>query len=175
MGWPGATGSPSSTSHSTTVPPYGATTGCSSREVTSVPTAVPGSIMVPTGRSTIRMVPLLGETSMRHEGEPSCGAALPCRATRSRAASRSAGVLRATVSTPGSARLIRPVSVPAGGTSMTPVTPSSPMVRMHRSQRTGLLTWVTIRASTSRPCWTTAPSRFEISRVRGSCTLTALA
>ena len=121
------------------------------------------------------MVPLLGETSIRQDGEPSCGAALPCRAARSRAASRSSGVLSATVSTPGSARLIRPVRVPAGGTSMTPVTPSSPMVRMHRSQRTGLLTWLTMRASTSRPCCTTAPSRLEISRVRGSCTLTALA
>ena len=43
MGWPGATGSPSSTSHSTIVPPCGATTGCSSWEVTKVATVAPGA------------------------------------------------------------------------------------------------------------------------------------
>ena len=37
IGWPGATGSPSSTSHSTTVPPCGATTGMVSRSVSTVP------------------------------------------------------------------------------------------------------------------------------------------
>ncbi len=121
------------------------------------------------------MVPLLGDTSIRQDGEPSCGAALPWRTARSRAASRSSGVLRATVSTPGSARLMSPVSVPAGGTSMTPVTPSSPMVRMQRSQRTGVLTWLTMRARASRPCCTTSPSRLEMSPVRGSWTLTAVA
>ena len=129
IGWPGATGSPSSTSHSTTVPPCGATTGCSSREVTRVPTAAPGSSVVP-----IRQVGdadgALGwarPASARSASRP-CGDALPCRATRSRAASRSAGVFSATVSTPGSARLISPVRVPAGGTSITPVTPSSAIV-----------------------------------------------
>ena len=66
-----------------------------------------------------------------------------------------------------------PVRVPAGGTSSTPVTPRSAMVAMQRSQRTGAATWLTIRASTSRPSWTTAPSRFDSSRVRGSWVVTA--
>src|SRR5215207_1341411 len=174
-GCPGDTGSPSSTSHSTTVPPCGATTGLSSCRDTSVPMAVPGSSTVPSGRSTRRMVPLAGATSIRQVGEPSCGAALPWRAARSRAASRSSGVFRATVSTSGSDRLTRPVRVPAGGTSISAVTPSSPIVCMHRSQRTGLLTWLTIRESTSRPWAMTAPSRLEMRRVRGSWTLTAFA
>ena len=42
------------------------------------------------------------------------------------------------------------------------------MVSMHRSQRTGRLIWPTIRASTSRPSWTTRPSLFEMTAVRGS-------
>ena len=103
------TGSPSSTSHSTTVPPWGATTGCSSARGPGCRRRCPGSSTVPSGRSTMRIVPLAGATSIRQVGEPSCGAALPWRAARSRAASRSSGVLRATVSTPGSERLTRPV------------------------------------------------------------------
>ena len=56
-----------------------------------------------------------------------------------------------------------PVSVPAGGISIRPVTPRSAIVCMHRSQRTGLPTWPTSRRSTSWPSWTTCPSRLEIS------------
>ena len=47
------------------------------------------------------------------------------RRARSRAASRSSGVFSATLSTPGSARLARPARVPAGGSSIRPVTPRS--------------------------------------------------
>ena len=49
------------------------------------------------------------------------------------------------------------------------MTPRSGIVSMHRSQRTGALTWVTSRLSTSRPSCTTWPSRLEITGVRGSC------
>ncbi len=73
------------------------------------------------------------------------------------------------------ARLAIPVNVPAGGISRKPVTPRSSMVSMHRSQRTGLAIWPTIRLSTSTPLWTTRPSRLEITRVRGSWTETDLA
>ena len=52
----------------------------------------------------------------------------PCFATNARAASSWSGVLSANVSTPGSARLAMPVSVPAGGISSTPVTPRSAIV-----------------------------------------------
>ena len=40
---------------------------------------------------------------------------------------------------------------------------------MHRSQRTGLAIWPTIRSSTSWPSRTTWPSRLEMTAVRGSC------
>ena len=40
---------------------------------------------------------------------------------------------------------------------------------MHRSQRTGLAIWPTIRVSTSRPSRTTWPSLLEMTAVRGSC------
>ncbi len=39
---------------------------------------------------------------------------------------------------------------------------------MHRSQRTGLETWETIRSRTSRPSCTTVPSRLEMTFARGS-------
>ena len=44
-----------------------------------------------------------------------------------------------------------------------------------RSQRTGVATWSTRRASTARPSCTTAPSRLDSRRVRGSWVLTAAA
>ena len=96
--------------------------------------------------------------------------ASPCLAQKARASSSWSGVLRAKVSTPLSARLAMPVSVPAGGISRMPVTPRSSIVSRHRSQRTGLAIWPTMRASTSRPSWMTWPSRLEITRVRGSWT-----
>lgn len=46
---------------------------------------------------------------------------------------------------------------------------------MHRSQRTGLLTWLTMRESTSRPEWMTAPSTLETSGTRASWVETARA
>ena len=92
-----------------------------------------------------------------------------CLATNSRAASSWSGVLSAKVSTPVRARLAMPVRVPAGGTSSMPGDARvRAIVSMHRSQRTGLATWPTIRRRTSRPSWTTAPSRLETRRVRGS-------
>ena len=76
--------------------------------------------------------------------------AMPCRAIRSRAAARSSGVFSGDdlgPPSPLSSRLTRPARVPAGGSSMTPVTPRSARVRMHRSQRTGAVTWRTRRRS----------------------------
>ena len=43
-----------------------------------------------------------------------------------------------------------------------PVTPRSAIVSRQRSQRTGRAIWPTIRLSTSRPSWTTLPSRLEM-------------
>ncbi len=57
-----------------------------------------------------------------------------------RAARRLSGVLRAASCTPGRARLARPVSVPAGGSSMIALTPRPVIDCMHLSQRTGALT-----------------------------------
>ena len=71
--------------------------------------------------------------------------------------------------------VINPVKAPAGGISMTAVTPRSSMALMHRSQRTGLLTCVTRRRMTSRPSWMIRPSAFEIKGMRGSCVLIDLA
>src|SRR6185437_4104467 len=61
----------------------------------------------------------------------------PCAATRARAASSWSGVLIASSSIPGSARLAMPVSVPPGSSSMNAVTPRAAIVAMHWSQRTG--------------------------------------
>src|SRR5699024_3189480 len=96
------------------------------------------------------------------------GRASACRSTNSRAASTSSGVLSVNVSTPFMARLAMPARVPAGGSSSMPVTPRSSIVFMHRSQRTGLETCATIRSRTSRPPWTTVPSRLEMTLTRGS-------
>ncbi len=97
----------------------------------------------------------------------------PCLSTKARASSSWSGVLRAKVSTPFIARLAMPVKVPAGGSSSRPVTPSSRMVSMHRSQRTGLPIWLTIRSSTSRPSATTVPSRLDSTGTTGSPVTTA--
>ena len=94
-------------------------------------------------------------------GSPGCSglSGVPaCRRMRSRAASRSAGVLTATVSTPGSVRRARPVSTPPGATSSRPVTPSSRSVAWHRSQRTGFATCATISSSARAPDGVTVPS-----------------
>ena len=130
----------------------------------------------PAGWSGARLkTPFIGATSNRQVGLPSSGPPSPCFSTNARASSSWSGVFSANVSTPGIARRAIPVSVPAGGISSMPVTPRSCIVRMQRSQRTGELTWVTMRSSTSRPLWTMCPSRFESSRVRGSCVLIARA
>ena len=52
---------------------------------------------------------------------------------------------------PFHSRLASPASAPAGGSSMTAVTPSSRMVARHASKRTGLVTWLTRRFSASAP------------------------
>ena len=114
-------------------------------------------------------VPLPGETTIRQVGEVSNALASPCLSQKSRAASSWSGVLSANVSTPLRLRLAMPVRVPAGGISRMPVTRRSLMVSMQRSQRTGLAIWPTIRATTSRPSWTTLPSLLEITGMRGSC------
>ncbi len=112
---------------------------------------------------------------MRQVGEVSNALASPCLSQKSRAASSWSGVFSANVSTPLRLRLAMPVSVPAGGISRMPVTRRSLMVSMHRSQRTGLAIWPTMRATTSRPSWTTLPSLLEITGMRGSCVDTARA
>src|ERR1700685_1452663 len=87
------------------------------------------------------------------------------------AASSWSGVLIASSSRPGRARLATPVSVPPGRSSIIAVTPMSDMVAMHRSQRTGLATWLTIRSTQFGPEVTTAPSRLDSSVITGSLTL----
>ena len=119
MGWPGETGSPSWTSHSTTTPPCGATTGVLSRRVSMVPTVAPMGRDSPT--AVVRVwakVPLAGAMSRRQVGWLPIEEAEVCWAIIAQAASRSSGDLSARVSTPGRARLIRPVSVPAGAGSV---------------------------------------------------------
>src|ERR1700677_2431326 len=91
-----------------------------------------------------------------------------CSSMSRRAASIWSGVFSARSSTPGIARLARPVSVPAGGSSMMAVTPSSRMVAMHASQRTGAATWATMRPSHSLPVVTAAPSVLDSSVISGS-------
>src|SRR5690606_38027061 len=84
--------------------------------------------------------------------------------------SRSAGTLIAVVpvTVPFSWRRTRPVSVPAGGSSTVLVTPISASVCMVRSQRTGLVTWLTSRSRYSFPEDTTAPSALDSSGRSGS-------
>ena len=83
------------------------------------------------------------------------------------AASRSSGVLSASVRTPLSSRLANPTSVPAGGSSINAVTPSSRRVAWQASQRTGRVTWATSRRSASAPSLTAAPSALDSSVVVG--------
>src|SRR5690606_18866858 len=91
----------------------------------------------------------------RHVSAPACSV------MRSTALSRSSGVLRASVAVPLRSRLTRPTSVPAGGSSITAVTPSSRRRAMQASQRTGRVTWATSLRSASPPSVTTAPSAFD--------------
>ena len=65
---------------------------------------------------------------------------------------------------PGSARLTSPTSVPAGGSSSTAVTPSSAIVAITRSQRTGRadLAHQPVQRRRGRPC-TTSPSALDSS------------
>ena len=113
-------------------------------------------------------------------GEPQPGALIGRSrrgraATSSAAASRSSGVLSASVRTPLSSRLASPTSVPAGGSSISAVTPSSRSVAWHASQRTGRVTWATSRRSASAPSVTAAPSALDSSVVVGSAGVTAAA
>src|SRR5690606_25414668 len=98
----------------------------------------------------------------------SAEAAPECSAMSARARSRSSGDLTASSSTPRSARLARPVRVPAGGSSISAVTPRSASVAVQESHRTGELICDTRRDRYSAPEVTTAPSRLDSSRVRGS-------
>ena len=76
---------------------------------------------------------------------------------------------------PGRPRRARPVSVPAGGSSISAVVPRLAIVFMHKSQRTGALTWVIIRSSQSAPVRTTLPSRSDSRASTGSVTVTVAA
>src|SRR5690606_37319952 len=105
--------------------------------------------------------------AQRQQLRPRCGVEDP-HFISSLAESRSSGVLSATVATPRSPRLARPVSVPPGSSSIMRVTPSSAMVAMQASQRTGLLTWSTRRRMTSAPPVTAAPSALDSSVILGS-------
>ncbi len=146
-------------------------TAIRSRRLATSPIRLPeGSTSTSAASSLTWKVPLAGETTIRQVGELSISANSPCLSQNARASSSWSGPLSANVSTPRSARLAIPVRVPAGGISRMPVTPRSAKVSMHRSQRTGLAIWPTIRRSTSTPSWTTWPSRLETKRVRGSCT-----
>ena len=152
------------------VPPCGAVTAVSSRRLGDVADRGARRERVAVGRLGGLVEGALGGRDDHPPGRAwsRSASASPCLAQNARASSSWSGVLSANVSTPLSARLAMPVSVPAGGISRMPVTPRSAIVSMHRSQRTGLAIWPTIRRSTSRPSWTTWPSRLEISRVRGS-------
>src|SRR5215472_8960442 len=187
-GWPTVTGSPSSTSHSMIVAGKAEETGWLPPRISTCPssapvlTAAPGSAAVRCA-CPARNVPESGATSSRQSGAwlsgwrssapPSAIAAWA--ASSSRAAPRSPGPFRARVCTPGSARRARPVSVPAGGSSISAVTPRPAMVCMHRSHRTGVLTCVTIRSSQSGPLRTTLPSRLDSTVSTGLCTATVAA
>src|SRR5690606_16303642 len=72
-----------------------------------------------------------------HSDSPAAEDQLAFSARRSRAATRSSGVLRATAGVPRRPRLARPVRAPAGANSTRPVMPASANEAMHRSQRTG--------------------------------------
>src|SRR5918997_1953959 len=178
-GWPGETGSPFSTSHSTTMPPCGALTGISSRRLRTMPTVLRLGSTVSASTSSVRTNwPLPGETTSRQVGFPAIGVAeatRPCWCTKASASSSWSGVFNANSSTPFRLRLASPVRVPAGGISSSPVTPRSAIVARHRSQRTGEATWPTSRRSTSRPSCTTWPSALDSSRVRGSWVVMARA
>src|SRR5580700_2306609 len=143
-GCPALTGSPSSTSHSMIVAGNGGEIVWLLPRISTRPrslpelTVVPGPAGEPFGPA--RNVPASGATISRQSGgwlswPTSCPAA-----SIARACSSSPGVFRATVFTPGSARRARPVRVPAGGSSISAVTPRSAMARMHLSHRTGALT-----------------------------------
>src|SRR5699024_4712294 len=112
-GWPGETGSPSSTSHSTIVPAWSACTSRVSRREEIRATTSPAGTSVPGGFVGIATVPLTGAVTIRHVGALASRAE-PCSRTISRAFSRSSGLLRASVSTPLSPRLVSPVRAPAG-------------------------------------------------------------
>src|SRR6201996_8841982 len=103
--------------------------------------------------------------------DPSVGS-LPYSEMSLRAASRSSGVLTACSVTPGRDRRAMPVSVPAGGSSISAWTPRPARVCWHWSQRTGAATWPTMRSSQSAPVVTTVPSRSDSSTICGSLTLT---
>src|SRR5690606_35667896 len=84
------------------------------------------------------------------------------------AASRSSGVLTATVGVPRSPRLARPVRAPAGASSTSPVMPLSANEAMHRSHRTGDETWFTTSSRACAPDATADPSLLVHSESRGS-------
>ena len=162
--------SPSSTSHSTTWPPCGAVTLVSSRGAGDrADRARRGRARRRPAASGARWkVPLAGRPASARSGW--CRSARPRRAcrTNARASSSWSGVLRANVSTPFMARLAMPVRVPAGR-HLEDAGDAEVEHRLHAevpADRAAI--WPTIRASTSRPSWTTWPSRLEISGVRGS-------
>src|SRR5437660_1747123 len=92
--------------------------------------------------------------------------------------SRSAGDLTARAVTPRSSRLAIPVRVPAGGNSTIAVTVFSVPARrysVHRSQRTGWVSWATSVSIAAAAEVTGFPSRLDNSVAVGSAVAMAAA
>src|SRR5665647_1734345 len=149
-----------------TWPPWGAVTSNVSRRVFTAATTEPGTTVAPGSERVKLTTPLAGAMTNRQVGLSAIWLGCPCSRTMRWASESWSGDLRARTSTPGSPRLARLANAPAGGISIRPVTPRSLNVSMHRSQRTGLLIWVTRRLRTSRPLCTTVPSRLDTRRER---------
>ena len=100
-GCPGETRSPSSTSHSTTWPPWAAVTPIRSRRLATSPIGEPdGRTSASAASGAMWKVPLAGETTIRQVGEVSISANSPCLSQNARASSSCSGPLSAKVSTP---------------------------------------------------------------------------
>ncbi len=108
-GWPGETGSPSSTSHSSTVPPCSAKSFCSSRRETTVTTCSPrAQLAALDGPAALDQCRRTGRPAARQVEAALSGSCTgsACLATNSRAASSWSGVL--------SAKSLHALEVPLG-------------------------------------------------------------
>ena len=154
-GCPALTGSPSSTSHSMIVPRHGGVTGCGRRAL-DVPISVP--------RRRCRRDAAAG----RAAAEACRPAARPAAATRACAPARASSGAVLGDQLAGRVQVVRGLQGEQGHAGQRPPgqpgqrarraaarsarsRPGRPSSRMHRSQRTGALTWATIRSSQSAP------------------------